>query len=260
MDVMIASNERDAQAVDTIVEHHAQMTGALTAAVETLVAATAGGDAGAAGQARERLVQWCKRELIPHAQAEEESLYPLAEQLPEGRLLIAGMRADHEALVALVREVEQATVAVRAATAARALQTLFGVHADKENDQVVPLLAAAPDVSVADALDGMHASLEQAASALDAAEAASHGTCACGGHDDPGIPELDVQTIPHAIRHATIFGALDAIAPGGGLVIAANHDPIPLLAQLEQRSPGAFQVDYLQRGPEQWKVRFLRAA
>jgi uncharacterized protein (DUF2249 family) len=29
------------------------------------------------------------------------------------------------------------------------------------------------------------------------------------------LPELEARTVPHAMRHATIFGALDA-APSGG--------------------------------------------
>jgi uncharacterized protein (DUF2249 family) len=66
--------------------------------------------------------------------------------------------------------------------------------------------------------------------------------------------------VPHAIRHATIFGALDAVPPGGGLVLVAPHDPLPLLAQIEQRAPGAFAVDYLERGPEAWRLEFVRVA
>lgn len=85
------------------------------------------------------------------------------------------------------------------------------------------------------------------------------GGCACGHQDDGDLPELDATVIPHAIRHATIFGALDSIQPGHGMVLAAPHDPKPLLAQLEQRAPGAFAIDYVQRGPEVWKLRFVRA-
>lgn len=84
------------------------------------------------------------------------------------------------------------------------------------------------------------------------------GGCACGHEDDGSLPELDATAIPHAIRHATIFGALDSIQPGHGMVLAAPHDPKPLLDQLQQRAPGAFTIDYLQRGPEVWKLRFVR--
>lgn len=70
---------------------------------------------------------------------------------------------------------------------------------------------------------------------------------------------LDARAVPPAIRHATIFGALDSLGTGGGLVLVAPHDPLPLLAQLEERSPGRFSVDYLERGPEAWRVSLIRA-
>lgn len=80
--------------------------------------------------------------------------------------------------------------------------------------------------------------------------------CGCGGHDD-ALPELDARVIPHAIRHATIFGALDSVGPGSGLVLLAPHDPVPLLAQVEQRWPGRFTLEYLERGPVDWRLAFL---
>lgn len=90
----------------------------------------------------------------------------------------------------------------------------------------------------------------------------THGTtsssgCACGHADESEIV-LDTRQIPHAIRHATIFGALGAIAPGISLDLVANHNPLPLLAQLDQKHPGQFAVSYLDDGPELWKLRFTR--
>lgn len=84
------------------------------------------------------------------------------------------------------------------------------------------------------------------------------GGCACGEVDTAEFPELDALTIPHAIRHAAIFGALDGIAPGDGLVLVAPHDPVGLLAQLQQRAPDAFAVECLQRGPEAWRLSLSR--
>ena len=44
------------------------------------------------------------------------------------------------------------------------------------------------------------------------------------------------------------------------LLLVAPHDPLPLLRQLEGRAPGVFTVDYLERGPEAWRLRLVRAA
>lgn len=81
--------------------------------------------------------------------------------------------------------------------------------------------------------------------------------CTChdtGLHEDP---VLDARVIPHAIRHAAIFGALDSLAPGSALVLVAPHDPVPLLKQARDRY-GAISVDYLQREPEAWHLRLTR--
>jgi uncharacterized protein (DUF2249 family) len=64
--------------------------------------------------------------------------------------------------------------------------------------------------------------------------------------------------VPHAIRHATVFGALDAVGAGGGMVLIAPHDPRPLLVQIEQRFPNVFSLEYLERGPEAWRIAFVR--
>lgn len=85
----------------------------------------------------------------------------------------------------------------------------------------------------------------------------AHGGCGCGGHDD-NAPELDVRLIPHAIRHATVFGALSAIPAGGSLVLVAPHDPKPLLAQIAERE-WPVTVTYLDEGPDAWRLRITRS-
>jgi uncharacterized protein (DUF2249 family) len=82
-------------------------------------------------------------------------------------------------------------------------------------------------------------------------------TCGCGGHDEAD-PVLDVRSIPHAIRHATVFGAFEAIPEGGSLVIVAPHLPAPLLGQLAQRAP--IDTEVLVDGPDAWHVRVTRRA
>ncbi|PKQ26921.1 MAG: hemerythrin [Actinobacteria bacterium HGW-Actinobacteria-4] len=84
------------------------------------------------------------------------------------------------------------------------------------------------------------------------------GGCQCG-HDDEGPVTLDVRPIPHAIRHATVFGALSAVAPGFSLDLVAPHDPVPLLLQVEERLPGQFTTAYVVSGPEAWTIRFTRS-
>ena len=298
--VVVASSERDAAAVEAVKQHHAEMAGSLAALAGRI--ATASTDA-AALEARTELVRWAERDLVPHARAEEQSMYPLAHQDSRARLLVEAMLAEHELIVGLVERLRSAPGRLEAAGEARALSVTFESHLAKENDQILPLLAESPGVSLADALEGMHELLgghghvdqhdrdhdhthapghthahdhtrapdrphaddqaepaSQADSTLEGeASSGCGGACACGASDGPDLPELDARSVPHAIRHATIFGALDAVSSGGGLVLVAPHDPLPLLRQLEGRAPGAFAVEYLERGPETWRLLFVRA-
>ncbi|WP_406725681.1 DUF2249 domain-containing protein [Streptomyces sp. GD-15H] len=73
------------------------------------------------------------------------------------------------------------------------------------------------------------------------------------------MPELDARAVPHALRHATVFGALGAVPAGRAMVLIAPHDPLPLLGQLERRNPGVLAVEYLERGPEAWRLLFTRS-
>lgn len=81
--------------------------------------------------------------------------------------------------------------------------------------------------------------------------------CVCGCTDE-GVPALDVRTVPHAIRHATVFGALGAISVGNSMDLIAPHDPKPLLAQIKDREDGSIEVHYLREGPDAWALRLTR--
>lgn len=261
--VVVATSAADAQAVEAVKNHHAQLAGALAVQVEALIDAASRVDLRSAGAASDALVSWCKAELIPHALAEEKAMYPSAREDSRARLLVDAMLAEHVQLLELVEAIGKATEPVRAAANAQALRSLFDSHLVKENEQILPLLAESSDVSLAEILAGMHELLgghHEAGSAEAQAEGGCGGECGCGEQDPAGVlPVLDAREVPHAIRHATIFGALDSVGPGGGLVLVAPHDPLPLLMQVEQRSPGLFTVDYLERGPEAWRISFVRA-
>lgn len=260
--VVIASSEQDAAAVEAVKQHHAQMAGALSALAGRVAAAAT---EPAALEARDELVRWAENDLVPHAKAEEAAMYPLAHQDSRARLLVDAMLVEHELIVGLVKSLREATGQVQAAAEARALAVTFESHLAKENDQILPLLAESPGVSLSDALAGMHELLgghdshESRESQEDAQSSGCDGSCSCGEVDGTELPELDARSVPHAIRHATIFGALDSVRAGGGLVLVAPHDPLPLLRQLEGREPGAFAIDYLERGPEAWRLRFIRS-
>ncbi|HWS76763.1 MAG TPA: DUF2249 domain-containing protein [Thermomonas sp.] len=63
------------------------------------------------------------------------------------------------------------------------------------------------------------------------------------------LHSFDARGIGKRFRHAAIFGALDALTPGEGMRFVNDHDPRPLLAQLEQRYGEALSIAYRQREP-----------
>ena len=87
-------------------------------------------------------------------------------------------------------------------------------------------------------------------------EDARHCNC---GDADASTPELDARLIPHEVRHAAILGALDSLKPGCALILVAPHDPKPLLAQIDAKYGDGFGREYVQSGPDAWKIRFERA-
>ena len=256
-DVVVAMSAQDAAAVQAVRQHHAELAGALAVRVEALLAtADAGGEP--FEDARRRALDFLAGELAPHAQAEEVALYPAAAS-SAARLLIDGMLAEHKVIFRLVDQLTTADNPVRAAATGYALQVLFEAHLTKENDLVLPVVAADPAVSLAEILAGMHELLGRDGSPDSGPHSHAHdgGRCGCGASDS-GTPELDVRAIPHAIRHATVFGAFDAIPPGGSMVLIASHDPQPLLRQLAVRTDGRLDVAYLERGPEAWRLQLTR--
>ncbi|MDO5535385.1 MAG: DUF2249 domain-containing protein [Propionibacteriaceae bacterium] len=81
--------------------------------------------------------------------------------------------------------------------------------------------------------------------------------CGCGHHDEE-LPVLDARSIPHAIRHAAILGAVASLTPGRALALVAPHNPLPLLAQIREAHGDAIEVSYLEEGPEAWTLKLAR--
>ena len=66
--------------------------------------------------------------------------------------------------------------------------------------------------------------------------------------------EIDVPSLPRREKHPTIFRALDDLAVGDVLRITNDHDPLPLRHALERSAPGAFAFEYVDAGPDVWRV------
>jgi len=60
-----------------------------------------------------------------------------------------------------------------------------------------------------------------------------------------GLYPFDARGIAKRFRHSAIFGALDALNPGETMRFYNDHNPLPLLAQIEARFGERVQVSYV---------------
>lgn len=66
---------------------------------------------------------------------------------------------------------------------------------------------------------------------------------------------LDVTVLEPRQKHPTIFNRFSELMQGESLTILNDHDPKPLYYQLLAEKGDVFGWEYLEQGPEWWKVR-----
>jgi regulator of cell morphogenesis and NO signaling len=69
---------------------------------------------------------------------------------------------------------------------------------------------------------------------------------------------LDVTVLEPRQKHPTIFLRFDALNEGESLTIYNDHDPKPLYYQLLGERGNIFTWEYLEEGPEWWKVKIAK--
>jgi uncharacterized protein (DUF2249 family) len=67
---------------------------------------------------------------------------------------------------------------------------------------------------------------------------------------------LDIRPVEPRDRFEAIMGAYEALSPGDPLELTVDHDPTCMYYTLKAtRGDDAFVFEYLERGPEVWRVR-----
>ncbi len=69
---------------------------------------------------------------------------------------------------------------------------------------------------------------------------------------------LDVTLIEPRLKHPTIIDTFDNLNDGESFIIHNDHDPKPLYYQLLNDYGNTFGWDYLEEGPEWWKVKISK--
>ena len=70
--------------------------------------------------------------------------------------------------------------------------------------------------------------------------------------------ELDIRPIAPKDRHPLIFDRFEALATGESFVLVNDHDPKPLYYQFQAERADQFTWEYLEQGPQDWRVRIGR--
>lgn len=69
---------------------------------------------------------------------------------------------------------------------------------------------------------------------------------------------LNVTLLEPRQKHPTIFVRFDELAEGESLTLHNDHDPKPLYYQLLGERGNIFKWEYLEQGPQWWKVRITK--
>jgi uncharacterized protein (DUF2249 family) len=78
----------------------------------------------------------------------------------------------------------------------------------------------------------------------------------CSSSAAIGLYPFDARGIAKRFRHSAIFGALDALNPGETMRFYNDHDPLPLLAQIESRFGERVTMAYVARAPGEIIIDF----
>ena len=69
---------------------------------------------------------------------------------------------------------------------------------------------------------------------------------------------LNVTLLEPRLKHSTIFLRFDELISGESLILHNDHDPKPLYYELSAERGDIFDWEYLERGPETWKIKITK--
>ncbi len=69
---------------------------------------------------------------------------------------------------------------------------------------------------------------------------------------------MDVRPIPCSIKHGLILKTWRELPVGQHFILLNDHDPVPLRYQFQAEFGESFTWDYLQRGPEEFRVKITK--
>ena len=71
---------------------------------------------------------------------------------------------------------------------------------------------------------------------------------------------IDVRSLACEQRHSLIFSTFAGLSAGHALELVNDHDPRPLRNVFQAQYPDRFGWEYLEQGPETWRVAITKLA
>jgi hypothetical protein len=136
---MAVTYEGATEQVRQIVHHHALLRRGVERRAGTLCEAAENGIPFQRQMAILR--EYLAGEVLPHAKAEERTLYQAAAAEARGSELVRTLTAEHHELAYLAGRLRPGADSAEAATVSEWIATLFAGHVAKENDLLLPALA-----------------------------------------------------------------------------------------------------------------------
>ena len=76
---------------------------------------------------------------------------------------------------------------------------------------------------------------------------------------EPNVHTFDARGVARRFRHSAIFGAIGVLRSGETMRFVNDHDPLPLLDQLQMRYGDAVSIAYQHRGQDGVVIDFVKA-
>lgn len=121
-----------------LVARHAELQQVLDQWAAVLAAAADRGDP--IRPAKNLLRTFIADEILPHARAEERTLYRASRRDPQAALLVEALVREHRDLASRAGRLAAQVQPVAVAATAEAISALFASHVAKENDLLLPAL------------------------------------------------------------------------------------------------------------------------
>lgn len=75
---------------------------------------------------------------------------------------------------------------------------------------------------------------------------------------DKYATQVDARKYEPKDKHPVIFNTFESLKPGEVMELVNDHDPRPLHYQFLAEMPDKFEWEYLEQGPDVWRVAITK--